>query len=76
MLDWPAMNPDLNPIENLWKTLKTAVINREPKNLHELWVFCQEEWDKIPVSVCANLIKTYNNRLEACIKAKGHATKY
>ena len=76
VLGWPAMNPDLNPIENLWKHLKSAVIERQPKNKTELWEYCQEEWKKIPVSVCQNLISTYNNRLEAVIASKGHATKY
>ena len=76
VLGWPAMNPDLNPIENLWKHLKSAVIERQPKNKTELWEYCQQEWKNIPVSVCKNLIETYNNRLVACIKAKGHATKY
>ena len=76
VLEWPAMNPDLNPIENLWRVLKIAVTKRQPSNKEVLWQYCQEEWEKIPVSVCSNLIQTYNNRLQAVIKAKGHATKY
>ena len=49
VLKWPAMSPDLNPIEHLWGDLKTAVGRRHPSNLGELEQFPQEEWAKLPV---------------------------
>ncbi|MBN3311598.1 CNTP5 protein, partial [Atractosteus spatula] len=61
---------DLNPIENLWKELKTAVHKRSPSNLTELELFCKEEWARISVSRCAKLIETYPKRLAAVIAAK------
>ena len=33
VLKWPAMRPDLNPIEHLWRDLKIAVGRRHPSNM-------------------------------------------
>ncbi|CAJ0947548.1 unnamed protein product [Ranitomeya imitator] len=74
--EWPSQSPDLNPIENLWKELKTAVHKRSPSNLTELELFAEEEWTRISVSRCTKLIETYLKRLAAVITGKGGATKY
>ncbi len=36
ILKWPAMSPNLNPIEHPWKDLKTAVGRKHPSNLNDL----------------------------------------
>lgn len=76
VLEWPSQSPDLNPIENLWRELKVRVSKRQPKNLKDLELICKEEWAKIPVSTCANLIKDYRKRLLNVIENKGYSTKY
>lgn len=76
VLEWPSMNPDLSPIENLWWHLKKKLRERQPSNKEELWEIAKDEWKKIPPEVCKNLIKNYRNRLVEVIKAKGHAIDY
>jgi len=76
VLKWPAMSPDLNPIEHLWGDLKTAVGRRHPSNLGELEQFAQEEWDKLPVERCRKLIHGFRKCLTTVILSKGCDTKY
>lgn len=76
LIKWPAMSPDLNPIEHLWRDLKMAVWRRHPSNLRDLEQFAKEEWSKIPAEHCKKLIDGYRKRLFAVILSKGCATKY
>ena len=76
VLEWPGQSPDLNPIENLWRDLKTRVMARKPTNLTQLESFAKEEWAEIPQETCRKLVDTYRNRLEAVMKNKGYAIDY
>ena len=76
VLEWPSQSPDLNPIENLWRELKSRVMARKPTNLTKLEAFAKEEWANIPQTTCRKLVDTYKNRLEAVIKNKGYAIDY
>ncbi|KAL2098623.1 hypothetical protein ACEWY4_005103 [Coilia grayii] len=76
LLKWPAMSPDPNPIEHLWRDPKIAVWRRHPSNLRDLEQFAKEEWSKIPAEHCKKLIDGYRKRLFAVVLSKGCATKY
>ena len=52
LMEWPAQSPDLNPIENLWADLKSAVHEAKPRNKEELWNTVQLTWAAIPVERC------------------------
>ena len=45
-IDWPSNSPDVNPIENIWSTLKQRAEKRKLSNLDELGRFLHE-WDNI-----------------------------
>jgi len=62
-LEYPSQSPDLNPIENMWPVLKTAVYKRSPSNPTELEPFYKEELAKSAVSSYAKLVETYPKRL-------------
>ena len=74
----PASSPDLNPIENLWHTLKQHVRSREhpPTSLSELKQAVREAWDSISIDEINALVKSMPERVQAVLKAKGGHTKY
>ena len=74
IMDW--LSPDLNPIENLRKTLGVKVMERNPTNMEDLWVKLQEEWSKITIEDCQELIRSCSRRCAAVIESKGSFTKY
>ena len=79
ILDWPPQSPDLNPIENLWAILFSAVREKHEQKidtLQELRVAIREEWQKIPKEILQRLYASIPLRLKEMKKAKGNATKY
>lgn len=77
-LDWPALSPDLNPIEHLWDQLKRRVRERKPapQTVPELRIALTEEWERLPQENIVNLIRSLPNRMNAVIRARGGNTKY
>ena len=76
IMDWPPQSSDLNLIENLWKTSGVKVMERNPTNTEDLWVKLQEEWSKISIEDCQELIRSCHRRCAAVIESKGSFTKY
>nr|CAH7752365.1 unnamed protein product [Callosobruchus chinensis] len=77
-LEWPAMSPDMNPIEHVWDYVSRAIFNRNnpPRSTQELIVAATEEWDNIPQEVINNLIIGMHRRVDALIRSRGGNTKY
>ena len=78
VLPWPAQSPDLNPIEHIWKYVKTKIGSRpeRPTSLYRLWEMFEDEWNQIPLSFIENLYKSMPERVKAVLKAKGGYTRY
>lgn len=77
-IPWPAMSPDLNPIEHLWDFLGRRVRQRDPPvhNLNELTAALHEEWNRIPQNQIRRLIQGMRRRLESVVRAQGGHTRY
>lgn len=78
ILPWPAMSPDLNPIEHLWDQLKRSLkatyshLNSQQELINALKL-C---WEQIPEQNVTHLIESVPDRLRACIRSRGGPTRY
>nr|CAH7737755.1 unnamed protein product [Callosobruchus chinensis] len=77
-LEWPAMSPDINPIEHVWNYVSRAIFNRNnpPRITQELIVAATEEWDNIPQEVINNLIIGMHRRVDELIRSICGNTMY
>ncbi len=77
-MDWPAVSPDLNPIEHLWDNLGRKVTPRlnPDSTVNDLRRILLEEWDQIPQESVNTLIHSMRRRCTECIQAAGGHTHY
>ena len=78
VLPWPALSPDLPPIEHLWDELGRRVRHRQspPETLQELRDALVDEWNNIPQSFIQRLIGSIRRRCEAVVALRGGHTRY
>lgn len=65
VMEWPAVSPDLNPIENLWvyiqrKVYADAVSFTDKRALKKL---IMEVWETLPKEIITNLIGSMRKRM-------------
>lgn len=77
-LDWPALSPDLNIIENVWGWLSRKVYEngRQFSSKNQLLNTIKSEWEKIPQSYIKTLYESMPNRIFDVINKNGSWTKY
>ena len=76
VIEWPSMSPDLNPIKHLWGILRRQVEHHSPSSIQALKEVVLEEWKKIDVAICRQLVHSMPRRLGALLKNHGGHTKY
>jgi len=75
---WPALSPDLSPIEHSWDELYKRMrrLPQRPESVYQLRTALLEEWNNIPQARIQRLIASMRRRLTAVIQARGGHTRY
>jgi hypothetical protein len=73
---WPANNPDLNVIENLWGIINDRVWAADPQGIDELRQLIHRTWNALEPELLQNLVDSMRERLQQCIERKGLWTDY
>ena len=76
VMPWPAQSPDLNPIENLWMTMKRRVAEKCPQSIADLIKIIKATWNAIDPQTTRHLVNSMPRRLKAVLDSKGGATRY
>ena len=68
---WPANSPDLSPIEDLWAIVQAKLQEKSYKTLDELKLALVKIWNRIPITLCRKLIRSFNKRISQVYKTRG-----
>ena len=75
---WPAMSPDMNPIEHVWDFIGRKINQRNPKcqNIDELRTAILQEWQQFPHERLRRLVRSMTRRVTELHNKRGGYTRY
>lgn len=76
LADWPALSPDLNPVEHCWAYLARELLGQSFRSEDELEAAIRAAWARKPPSMIPKLFASMVRRLTAVVVARGGATRY
>ena len=77
VLPWPAVSPDMNPIEHIWDYLGRNVRAKgNVNNLSDLENALIQEWNNILNVVIRRYVRSMRGHLAACINSRGGHIRY
>ena len=77
VMPWPAMSPDMNPLEHIWDELGRRVRRHHaPGNVHQLALALVREWNNLPNRLVQNYVNSMRRRVETLVRSRGGHTRY
>jgi hypothetical protein len=77
-MKWPALSPDLNPVENMWATMSRTVYQNGKvfDTIIDLENAIKESWTNITMDYITDLIDSMKNRIYKVILSHGKHSGY
>ena len=77
-MEWPAVSPNMNPIENTWSEVTRTMdaSTNQPTNLAKLRQAVIDAWHAPSLQTLATLIDSMPRRVQAFYDAHGAHTNY
>ena len=77
VLKWPALSPDLNPIENIWGIMsqKLYTNGKSYQNTNELWEAIVHTWHSLDAAVFRKLYNSMQKRMALVLESNGKRIK-
>ena len=78
VLPWPALSPDLNPIENVWGYLTHVVYcnGKQYDSTSSLKAAIVKAWNEMPDSLLSALVQSMPKRVSLLLKCRGSYISY